>query len=84
MDHPIVTWTTPWQAANAAWLEAAEHMEFHRWAEAEAALRRHLHHLRATIEQMGRERTRDREIAERLLAQHALLLRGGGEAMVVW
>lgn len=66
---PIVSWTTPWQRANAAWLEAAEHMEFHRWEKAAQALHEHARQLRLTIEQLKIERGRDHVIAARVAAE---------------
>lgn len=64
-ENPIVTWTTPWQRANKAWLEAAEHMEFHRWPQARAALHAHAKQLRLTIAQLEREAAVDEMLKRR-------------------
>ena len=53
MSFPIVTWTTPFIAAEIALRNAGEDLEFHRRASAMGNLREHLAHIRVLIQWLG-------------------------------
>jgi hypothetical protein len=86
--HPIVTWTTPYQRADVAWREAAEHLEFHRYGKARINLQLHIRNLRLLLDAISHEEATLRRIeqaqSQAALDQFNLALRESGDAVVDW